>query len=222
MPVTWATVLARLKETLIDQSLDFWKETRLREWYDDGAQMQHRMILENAMQTGKLQGYNNDYLKYFLKESPAAAFTDGERDYALPADFYMLISAEIEEADENRVHCRTASINDDWRIRNLQNWKPIPERPYAALTDDGKCRFYFASADMAPHDPTLKYAFMYYRDVLRTTGVNVDLLDPWNIGPQAFAVAKAVELEGRDPSHWFAQAQAAASVIMPAPVQAAR
>ena len=217
------TTQARRRESC-SVSARFWNASLLREWYDHHASEQHKIVFENARRTGRFRDFNDDYLNHFLTSDSTGALAVGTRDYALPTDLLHALDVEIIPASGNSTKCRRMDIQHDWNILNLPNWRPITERPYWALTEDGLLRFYIDSTDTVP-DTVLSYNVLYYRDTIRTAvaaGTTVDLLNPWNEGPINGAIGTAFEKQRRDPSPWAAKAMRGAHVIMPPPPEPRR
>ena len=218
---TWSDIHQRLKDRLIDPNNDQWSEAQLKEWYDQGSSIQHRSIIDNAAQTSRIFT-EHPYLRYFKARDTSITTVANTRDYDLPAGVtvQVVLRVQIDTPTSIKYPLRKVSIAEDARILRMPNqYGPTDEDPFYAFTTDGKIRLYLAGDASMGFPPTwvTQVYIDYIRDVTKTTGANVDLLDPWNTGPVGYAIGIAKTLQQIDPSPWMQEASVAVQTIMPPP-----
>jgi hypothetical protein len=210
-------IYQRIEQVLIDVALDYYVKDHLKEWYDDGAANQHRAVMEVASERGLAAGFDDDYLRYFLKEDVSASTVAGTRDYAIPADCIHLVDVQLSQTGLTDVCLRRVDFGMDYDIMTYPQRRPLAGRPFWALTPDNKIRLYFGTRDTVP-DAAFTIKKRYYRDVIRTrASATVDLKDPWNLGPISWAIGCAFEKQRRDPSLWYSKATTLAAAILKPP-----
>jgi hypothetical protein len=220
MAVAWADILQRLKDRLIDANLDQWTEAQLKEWYDQGASLQHKHVLENARKHRAFLS-EHPYLRYFKATQTIATVVD-TRDYALTAGVSVDTILRVMVPTDRGVAfpARRVPIEDDGRIqRSPRQYGPTPEDALWSITSAGLLRLYVHGDAGKGFPPLAVYNITvdHVRDVTKTTGANVDLLDPWNIGPIAWAMSIAKGMQLFDPDPWRQEAIAGFESILPGP-----
>jgi len=202
----------RIRSRLVEPTPKFWTNDQVDHAYDEGAAQQHRTVGENARKTGRLQPSNNDYVRYFLKSTAALVLSVDVRDYPIPTDGISVLAVWI---GTKKVAASQVGIEADWNIRNMgSQFEPTEDQPLYALNNE-QIRIYLPTADFSP-DAALPYQFDYLRKLTRD-GDPVDVEDPFNTGPVAYAVGYLQSFRMMDPAPYYSEAGAFANGIIPPP-----
>ena len=211
---TRSEIRGRIRGRLVEATPKFWTDDQVDHAYDEGAGQQHRTVAEAARATGRLQPTNNDYVRHFLTSTSALTLTIDQRDYSVPTDSIAILDVWV---GTKLVACRQVSIEDDWNIRNLgSQYEPTEDQPLYAFNNE-LIRIYLPTADLSP-DAALPYQLDYLRKVVRE-GDPVDVEDPFNAGPCAYACGYLQSFRMMDPSPYYQEAGAFANGIIPPPPQ---
>ena len=226
MAVTKAEVVRQIRVLVIEDATDYFADDDLIEWYDQGAALQHRIFLNNyrlwEIESRRknvkiiIDPREHDYIKQFLDDDTFS--TNGSVAYALPADLMKLlsVSADIGVGITRPLMLLRVPFKQDWLTQYVPHFKTNLDRFFYAVDDDGMLNIYITTADTIP-PAGLAILTRYIRDVAKTIGLNVDLLDPFNNGPIRYAVGMAYADQGIDPTPWFQQHATEATAALPPP-----
>lgn len=224
MPVTVATVLARIRVKLNEGTARFWQSSDLIQWFNEGAEQQHNAVLSMFRQQGRLMEMGDPYLRAYAKVQRVNV-TVGNQLFALPSDFHDAIRFTL--SDPSLVYERDAQYMDasaEWFIRNIPQYAPTFERPMWSLmvnpdNSTGMCLNVFAFGNRTKPNAAFHGRLYYYRDLVaaNTDGTgNVDVADPYNEGPIWYAVGTAWAKQGMDPTPAMTlYASAVQSIVSP-------
>lgn len=222
MAVTVATVLARIRTKLNENTARMWQSSDLINWFNEGAEHQHHAVLTMARQQGKLGDLGDPYLRKYAKVTRINV-TTGNQLYALPSDYHEIIKFTL--SDPSLVTERIAQQmkpEDEWWIANVPHYAPTYDKPMWSLQVNpdettGMCLKVFVFGDKNKPNTAYHGRLYYYRDITAAntdaTG-NTDFDDPYNEGPVWYAVGTAWAKAGTDPTPAMTLYSAAVQNIM--------
>lgn len=211
MPTWTADIEPRIRSRLAEvTATGFWTRDDLVRYYNNGVQAQHRMafkaLTEQEQATkGWGVGYESDYARQFLATA-SGTLTIGRQDYPLPSDFWRM--ARVVVGLSPPLQAINIHFSDDYLARLGGRHAPSHRRPlYTLLPSVGvsQVRFYVAPGDRGVPINSAPYTIHYWKapvrvDMAASPPVDVELADPFNDAPVAWACFEAMTKERTDGS----------------------
>jgi hypothetical protein len=217
-----ATIVTRIRARLNETTPRFWQDVDLVEWYHEGAEQQHRIVLAMGRMSGRLTDIDHPYLKNFVKTHYVNVVV-GTSLYELPGEYIDAFHFSLSDpSDVREQDAQYVPLSEHWKMDNLPQFGPTYDRPMWSLIADSttgtvKLQVVVHGNRGVPNAPMTGRLY-FFREIRRRTAAEWgDIPDPYNEGPIQYTLGQAAAKRQQDPTPFLSRADSLALAILAPP-----